>query len=136
MVQLSEHAELQAVFDDLVDADGAVIEMRAADALVPDGSLSYRDVVAAAAASGASAFGYRIGATGTVTLNPPQSTPVSPGPDDPVALIAPRRMAAGQHRAVLGRLRPLRLPPPARPPPPLLRDRQRPRWRKQGYLHG
>src|SRR3546814_18787532 len=74
MVQLSEHAELQAVFDDLFDADGAVIEMRAADALVPDGSLSYRDVVAAAAAPGASAFGYRIGAHVTVTLHPPQST--------------------------------------------------------------
>src|SRR3546814_11985371 len=100
MVQLSEHAELQAVFDDLVDADGAVIEMRAADALVPDGSLSYRDVVAAAAASGASAFGYRIGATGTVPLNPPKSTTVSLGPEDKGAPIHPRCRDDGKHRQV------------------------------------
>lgn len=88
MAQLSEHAELQAVFDDLFDADGAVVEMRQAAALVPAEAVAYRDVVAAAAATGASAFGYRLGATGAVTLNPPKSTMVTLGPDDQVALIA------------------------------------------------
>src|SRR3546814_15656895 len=70
MAQLSEHAELQAVFDDLFDADGAVLEMPAADALVPDGSLSYPDGVSAAAATRESPSGSSLRPTGTSPPTP------------------------------------------------------------------
>ncbi|HVE93343.1 MAG TPA: hypothetical protein VNB24_00375 [Acidimicrobiales bacterium] len=88
MAQLSERAELQTVFDDLFDADGAVVEMRRADSLVGPQSLPFGVVVAAAAAHGASAFGYRLGATGEVAVNPPKSRVVSLGADDHVAVVA------------------------------------------------
>src|SRR5206468_11458874 len=68
MAQLSERAELLAVFDDLFDAEGAAIEMRAADALVGPEPVPFASVVAAAAAVGASAFGYRLDATGAVVV--------------------------------------------------------------------
>lgn len=88
MAQLSERAELQAVFDDLFDAEGAVVEMRTATHLVAAGPVRFGDVVAAAAATGASAFGYRLGADGSVRVNPPKSEVVTLGPDDQIALIA------------------------------------------------
>jgi hypothetical protein len=88
MAQLSERAELLAVFDDLFDAEGAVVEMRSAGKLVGPQPVSFATVVAAAAAGGASAFGYRLEATGTVVINPAKSEIVTLGPDDQVALIA------------------------------------------------
>jgi hypothetical protein len=88
MAQLSEHPALQAVFDDLFDAEGAVIEMRAAPELVPATALAFGAVVAAGAAAGASVFGYRIAATGQVVLNPPKSSVVTLGADDTVAVVA------------------------------------------------
>ena len=87
MAQLSEHAELQAVFDDLFDAEGAALEMRRADALVAPQPMAYAGVVAAAAATGASAFGFRL-ASGEVRVNPPKSEIVTLGADDRVALIS------------------------------------------------
>src|SRR5436853_327243 len=57
IAQLSERAELQAVFDDLFDPEGAVVELRRAPTLVPDQQLPYAAVVAAARDQGASAIG-------------------------------------------------------------------------------
>ena len=88
MAQLSERAELLAVFDDLFDAEGAAIEMRPADSLVGPDPVPFATVVAAAAAVGASAFGYRLDESGTVVLNPAKSHVVTLGPADTVALVA------------------------------------------------
>lgn len=90
MAQLSERAELQAVFDDLFDAEGAVVEMQAADTFVPCTELTFGHVVAAGAAKGTSAFGYRLGATGTVVMNPAKSARVTLGADDQVIVVATR----------------------------------------------
>jgi Trk K+ transport system NAD-binding subunit len=88
MAQLSEHPGLQAVFDDLFDAEGAVIEMRSAAELVPAVPLPFGAVVAAGAAQSVSAFGYRIAATGEVCVNPPKSQTVTLRPEDTVAVVA------------------------------------------------
>jgi voltage-gated potassium channel Kch len=90
MAQLSERAELQAVFDDLFDADGAVVELRPAGAVAPFGQVRWSEVVAGGAAVGTSVFGYRSGATGRVHLNPPKSTVVDLGERDEVVVIATR----------------------------------------------
>ena len=88
IAQLSEHPALQTVFDDLFDAEGAIIEMRNASELVPAEPLPFGSVVAAGAAASVSVFGYRLGATGEVKLNPPKSHVVTLGPDDDVAVVA------------------------------------------------
>jgi voltage-gated potassium channel Kch len=90
IAQLSERAELQAVFDDLFDPHGAVVELRRAPTLVPDEQLPYAAVVAAAINQGASAIGYRLAATGAITMNPPKSSLVQLGRDDEVLVIGPR----------------------------------------------
>jgi voltage-gated potassium channel Kch len=90
MAQLSERAELQAVFDDLFDAEGAVVEMRPAGAVAPHGRVRWAEVVAGGAAVGTSVFGYRSGATGSVHLNPPKSTVVELGERDEVVVVATR----------------------------------------------
>ena len=88
MAQLAEHADLEAVFDDLFDADGAVLEMRSASDVLPAGPTTFRQVVAAGAAASTSVLGYRLGASGTVVLNPPKSESVTLGADDQVVLIS------------------------------------------------
>lgn len=88
MAQLSEHPALLAVFDDLFDADGAIVEMRAASQLVPDQRLPFGAIVEAGLDAGVSVFGYRINATGAVALNPAKDELVQLGPDDSVAVIA------------------------------------------------
>ena len=88
MAQLSEHPALQAVFDDLFDAEGAVIEMRPASEFVPAQPLPFGAVVAAGAAQSVSVFGYRVAATGAVTVNPPKSQLVTLGAEDTVAVVA------------------------------------------------
>ncbi|MGH8908874.1 MAG: CASTOR/POLLUX-related putative ion channel [Egibacteraceae bacterium] len=57
LAQLSERAELQAVFDDLFDPDGAVVELRAAHSFVPDHPVRYEQIVAAGAAQAVSMLG-------------------------------------------------------------------------------
>jgi hypothetical protein len=47
-------------------------------------------VVASAAERGNSAFGYRLGATGRVFVNPPKSELVNLGPDDQLLVIGLR----------------------------------------------
>lgn len=88
IAQLSEHPALQTVFDDLFDAEGAVIEMRPAAELVPAQSMPFGSVVAAGAAASLSVFGYRLGATGEVKVNPDKTEIVTLGPDDHVAVVA------------------------------------------------
>ena len=89
MAQLSERAELHAVFEDLFDADGASVELLPAPALVGDDATTFQAVVAAAASVGASAFGYRRGG-GAVVINPPKSAAVTFAADDQVIVIADR----------------------------------------------
>jgi hypothetical protein len=90
MAQLAEHADLQAVFDDLFDAEGAVVTLLPAATLVPAEPLAFESVVAAASAQGASAFGYRLAASGAVTMNPLKSASVTLTADDQVLVIAGR----------------------------------------------
>jgi hypothetical protein len=90
MAQLSEHAELHAVFEELFDAEGASVELLAAPTLVGPEAVSFATVVTAAAAVGASAFGYRIAASNEVVVNPAKSASVRLGADDQVIVIADR----------------------------------------------
>ena len=90
MAQLSERADLQAVFDDLFDADGAVVDLVRADTVVRAGTRRWADVVAAAAAGAMSAFGYRSAATGVVVVNPSKSSTVELAGNDEVVVVATR----------------------------------------------
>jgi Trk K+ transport system NAD-binding subunit len=90
MAQLSEHAELHAVFEELFDADGASVELLPAPTLVGPEAVSFATIVTAAAAVGASAFGYRRAGTGEVMINPAKATTVALGADDQVIVIADR----------------------------------------------
>jgi hypothetical protein len=77
IAQISENPALAEVFEDLFDAEGASINMKSVDRYAPVGkSVTYGELVAAAAAQGESAIGLRIfankndgGSTGVV-LNP------------------------------------------------------------------
>ena len=90
MAQLSERAELQAVFDDLFDADGAVVSLEAARRYVAPGATRWADVVAAGSVRGTSPFGYRSAATGLVTMNPPKSAVLQVAAGDEIVVIATR----------------------------------------------
>ncbi len=96
MAQLSERADLDAVFKDLFDSQGAILETRPAPELVGAEPMPYAAVVAAGAGIQASVIGYRLGATGVVTINPPKSDLVTLGHDDQVVMIATNtRRSAG-----------------------------------------
>ena len=88
MAQLSERADLDAVFEDLFDAEGAVLTMRPAPELVGPEPAPYASVVAAGRDMRASVIGYRLGKTGAVVINPPKSATVALGRLDQVVLIA------------------------------------------------
>jgi Trk K+ transport system NAD-binding subunit len=90
MAQLSERADLQAVFDDLFDAEGAVVDLVGAATLVPPGARPWAEVVAAAGTGTMSAFGYRLGATGDVVVNPPKSAVLDLGAADEIVVVATR----------------------------------------------
>lgn len=94
MAQLSERAELLALFEDLFDPDGAVVVLLPAERLIPQQALSFGAIVAAAGAQGASAFGYRVEATGEVVMNPPKSKVVTLTPGDKVIAIGERATSA------------------------------------------
>lgn len=93
LAQLSERAELQAVFDDLFDPEGAVIELRPAPRFVAEIDVSYAQVVVAGAAQGVSVIGWRRGSTGEVVLNPAKDSTVRLGPDDQVLIVGLRASA-------------------------------------------
>jgi voltage-gated potassium channel Kch len=90
LAQLSERAELQAVFDDLFDPSGAVVELRPAHRFVPDAPVTYAHVVAAGTAQEVSVLGWRVDATGEVVINPAKGRPVHLGADDQVLLVGLR----------------------------------------------
>jgi Trk K+ transport system NAD-binding subunit len=90
MAQLAERADLQAVFDDLFDADGAIVDLLPASSLLAPGTVPFAAVVAAASAQDASAFGYRSAATGEVVVNPAKSAMVTLVDGDEIVVVATR----------------------------------------------
>lgn len=90
MAQLSEHADLEAVFDDLFDADGAVLEMRPAASFSGPGERDFASLVAAGAARSVSVLGYRKESTGTVHLNPAKSERLTVEAGDDVIVVGTR----------------------------------------------
>jgi Trk K+ transport system NAD-binding subunit len=90
MAQLSERVELQAVFDDLFDAEGAVVELHPAGLYAPVSEVTFADVVANGARRCTSPFGYRVGATGEIVMNPPKSARVTLGDGDEIIVVATR----------------------------------------------
>ncbi|GAA1724609.1 lipoprotein [Aeromicrobium alkaliterrae] len=89
--QLSENVRLAAVFEDLLDADGAEVYLRPAGGYVQVGvRATYATVVAAAAARGETALGYRITADGPagIVVNPAKSRTFTITEDDLVIVLA------------------------------------------------
>ncbi|CAN5238377.1 hypothetical protein BH23ACT9_BH23ACT9_12080 [soil metagenome] len=96
LAQISENAELTAVFDDLFDADGSEIYLLpAAEYVIPGTTTPFATVVAAAARRGQTAIGYRVAALAGdpdagygVVVNPPKSAPVTLVAGDRVIVLA------------------------------------------------
>jgi hypothetical protein len=90
IAQLSERAELNDVFQDLFDSDGAAVQMRPARDYGPGGAQRYADVVGRAIARGEVAIGYRrgTGPTAEVVVNPAKAESVELADDDFVIVIA------------------------------------------------
>jgi voltage-gated potassium channel Kch len=94
MAQLSEHAALSAVFDDLFAADGAAIHLHPAGSYVGPDPVSFAEIVAAARDKGEVALGFRkvddtVGSlAGGVVVNPGKDRSVQLGPDDQVIVIS------------------------------------------------
>lgn len=94
--QLSESRRLEAVFADLLDAEGAEIYLRPVeDYLQLDVEVNYATVVAAASRLGQTAIGYRTAADSEraeagfgVAVNPPKSWSLVPAPGDRVIVLA------------------------------------------------
>jgi voltage-gated potassium channel Kch len=94
--QLSENDRLEAVFQDLLDADGAEIYLRPAGDYVLEGEpVSYATVVAAAVQRGETALGYRVSAESDdasanfgVYVNPAKSATFAALPADRVVVLA------------------------------------------------
>jgi len=87
IAQLSERLELQDVFSELFDAEGTFVSLRPARLYVPDEETTYLALVAAAAARGETAIGFRVG-TEPISLNPAKSTQVRLGAKDQVVVLA------------------------------------------------
>ncbi len=90
LAQLSEHAELRAVFDELFDATGASIVLRPAGRFCPNGSATFAEMVAAGNHFGESVLGYRTASDGSVVLNPQKSARVALGVQDEVVVVTTR----------------------------------------------
>jgi hypothetical protein len=94
--QLSEDTRLSAVFDDLLDADGAEIYLRPAEWYVSAGEqANFATIVAAAARRGETALGYRSQSVATasdgtsgVRINPAKSDVFTIEPGDRVVVLA------------------------------------------------
>ena len=95
MAQLSESPQLEPVFADVFDADGATIAMHPASRYVAPGPTTFRAIVEAAREWDAVAIGYRsaaaLGRPGTIgqglRLNPPKDDPVTLVDGDAILLI-------------------------------------------------
>ncbi len=96
LAQVSEDARLDAVFRDLLDADGSEIYLRpAGDYVTLDGAVTYATVVAAARQRGETAIGYRDASAARdpaadygVRVNPPKATVLHPAAEDRVVVLA------------------------------------------------
>lgn len=95
MAQLSENPQLEPVFADIFDADGATISMHPASRYVAPGPTTFRAIVEATREWDAVAIGYRsasgIGEAGTLgqglRLNPPKDEPITLTDGDVILLI-------------------------------------------------
>jgi Trk K+ transport system NAD-binding subunit len=93
IAQVSERLELQDVFHELFDAEGCFLALHPAAPYASGAPVPFASVVAAAAARGHSAVGYRIG-TSPVVLNPAKSDLIELGPADQVLILGARPMRA------------------------------------------
>jgi len=94
IAQISENPALAPVFEDLFDADGATLNVRAIEEYVPLGkAIDYAELVAIARGHGESAIGYRRVANATkdgstgVELNPAKTTSYTPVAGDALVVI-------------------------------------------------
>jgi len=87
IAQLSERPDLDQLFQDLFDPDGATIEVVAARRYGAEQATCFADVVAAASAAGQSAIGYRRDRDGTVVVNPPKSEPLRLDAEDGIVVV-------------------------------------------------
>ena len=97
IAQLAENLELDAVFDDLFNHDGAEIRLRPAVSYVKPGEpSSFAAAVSAAMGRGEVALGYRqvngdgrpTGTTSGISLNPRKSDPVTFGERDQIIVLS------------------------------------------------
>ncbi|MFL5844656.1 MAG: CASTOR/POLLUX-related putative ion channel [Solirubrobacteraceae bacterium] len=96
IAQVSENARLDAVFGDLLDADGAELYLRPAEEYVQLGrETSFATMVEAARRRDETAIGYRTAALAQdpseqygVTVNPPKAHVFVPAPGDRVVVLA------------------------------------------------
>ena len=88
LAQLSERGELGQVFDDLFDREGCSIELLPSIRYGGPSATCFADIVVTAIAQGASAIGYRRGATGEVVVNPSKSAPLTLSETDEVLVVA------------------------------------------------
>jgi hypothetical protein len=107
IAQVSERLELQAVFEELFDADGCFVSLRPAPLYAPaDEEIAFASIVASALERGDTALGYRIGREQPV-LNPAKSTRLSLSAEDQVLVLAtypdqssPAQITAAESAAV------------------------------------
>lgn len=94
LTQLSENVRLEAVFTDLLDADGAEIYLRPiGDYVTPGEPVTYATAVEAALGKGETAVGYRVAAAADedgygVHVNPPKSALFPARPADRLVVLA------------------------------------------------
>jgi hypothetical protein len=96
LTQLSENPKLEAVFADLLDAEGSEVYLRPAGQYVALGyETTFATVVEAARRRGETAIGYRTAAEATdpgaaygVQVNPPKSRPIAAAAGDRVVVLA------------------------------------------------
>jgi Trk K+ transport system NAD-binding subunit len=96
LAQLSENAELKAVFDDIFDSDGSEIYMKpATDYIIPGKTVNFYSVTESAARKGEIAIGYRISKlsnkpdkTYGVVVNPKKSEMITFTEKDKIIVVA------------------------------------------------
>ena len=88
IAQLSERRELDAVFKDLFDREGASVELFDGARYGATHARTYADIVVTASAQGQSAIGYRIASSNTVVVNPAKSAPLQLADGDEILVIA------------------------------------------------
>jgi hypothetical protein len=88
IAQLSERRELDAVFRDLFDREGASVELNDGRRYGAVQASSFADIVVTASAQGHSAMGYRVASTGIVVINPSKSAPLRLVDGDEILVIA------------------------------------------------